>query len=90
MAGVINHTARQFNLKAAGDKGNVVVRLKPGFNVVPDEHWKVVAGIDFTKALKADGKIDFGAIVDKKQDTEGADPSAKAQSKVVATPKEKK
>ena len=43
MAGVINNTARQFNVKARDAKTNkiIVVRLHPGINFVDDAHWSV-------------------------------------------------
>ena len=38
MAGILNNTARQFNLKCIGANGNrVTVRVAPGFNVVEVE-----------------------------------------------------
>jgi hypothetical protein len=67
MAGVLNNTARVYNLKGLNkDGGTVVVRVLPGFNVVDDEHWSAVKGLDFTKALRADDKLDFGTALNKK------------------------
>lgn len=89
MTGVINHTARQYNLKGkVGDK-IVVVRLKPGFNVVDDEEWGAVSKIKFTKNLKDSGRIDFGkkSLDDKELD---AEKSEIAETKVTkATGNEK-
>lgn len=79
MAGVLNRTARQFNIKAMDKKGRrVVVRLVPGFNEVEDEHWNVCKEDDYVKSLKKDDKINFGADLDKQVKAEKA---AKAKSK---------
>lgn len=67
MAGVMNNTARQYNVKVA-DKASknrrvLVVRLKPGFNVVPDQDWKIAKSDGYVKALKEEGKITDGNTV---------------------------
>lgn len=89
MAGVMNNTARQYNLKGTDSKkARITVRLKPGFNVVEDEHWAGVSGLDFVEDLKADGKIDFGTKLDKKQADAGK--SETAQVKKTPAPKKAK
>lgn len=69
MAGIINRTERQFNLKCIGaNKNRTIIRVAPGFNIVDDEHWKhFVNGkkVDpFVAELKKQGLIDFGASID--------------------------
>ncbi len=65
MAGIMNNTARQYNLKCVGKNGNrVTVRVAPGFNVVNDEHWVHFKGDPYVEWLKKKGLIGFG----KKQD----------------------
>ena len=85
MAGVINNTARQFNLKGRKNGKIVVVRLHPGFNVVEDEHWGAVKDLEYVKKLKAADKVDFGTALNKK---EAKDKSEVSKTKAVATPKE--
>lgn len=83
MAGIINETARQFNLKTIKDGKRTVVRLAPGFNVVDDEHWK--AFVDgrktdpYVASLKKQGLIKYG----KEQDDLELemDPDTKSKSK---------
>lgn len=88
MAGVMNHTARQYNLKAeilvGGKKQRVTVRIAPAFNIVDDEHWKHVKGIPLVLKLKKEGKISFGSKVDDLELEQDAD--TKCKSKVVALP----
>lgn len=61
MAGILNNTARQFNLKVMADKGRrVKVFLKPGLNIVDDAIWKICSSDAYIKQLKKDGLIDFG------------------------------
>jgi len=90
MAGIVNNTARQFNLKCIGKNGNrVTVRVAPGFNVVEDAHWSEFVSknhIDlFVAELKKEGFIEFG---DKQDDLElEKDPDTKAKSKSTPTPK---
>lgn len=71
MAGVINKTARQFNLKCLGAEGNrVLIRLVPGFNSVEDKHWEAFVPKGnkkpdpFVAELQGKGMIDYGAKVD--------------------------
>ena len=85
MSGVINHTERQINIKAMSNKGRVTVRLKPGFNVVNDEHWKAVQGVEYTKDLKKAGKIDFGKKVLEDQ-ADLPEKGEEAQSKETPNP----
>lgn len=56
MAGVINNTARQIDLRGRGalPNGNSVIlraTLNPGFNVVKDEVWDIVCSNPHTKVL---------------------------------------
>lgn len=94
MAGVMNTTARQFNLKCIGKNGNrVTVRVAPGFNVVDDVHWEEFVSKDGKKVdpyvaqLKKDGFIDFGAKVDDMELEQ--DPDTKSKSKSTPVPKAK-
>lgn len=94
MAGILNNTARQFNLKCIGKNGNrVTVRIAPGFNVVEDAHWEEFVSKDgktvvpYVADLKATGLIDFG---DKADDLELEQaPDTKAKSKSTPMPKKK-
>lgn len=91
MAGILNNTARQYNLKCMTKEGQrVTVRIAPGFNVVDDEHWKafIKPKVDpYVAQLKKDGHIDFGAKIDD-MELEQA-PDTKAKSKSVTPPKTK-
>ena len=85
MAGIINKTARQFNIKVMGKNGHrVVVRIAPGFNVVNDDHWAPCKNDPYVKGLKQQGKIDFGKIQDDMELE--MDPDTKAKSKSTPPP----
>ncbi len=88
MAGVLNKTARQFNLKAITNGKHVTVRLKPGFNTVDDKAWDCVKTCDYVKSLKEEGHLDFG----KKQDDKelDAEPGQEAATKINKAPVKKK
>ena len=85
MAGIMNNTARQYNIKCVGKKNHrVTVRVAPGFNVVDDEHWEACKNDAYVKLLKKEGKIDFGS---KQDDMElERDPDTKAKSKSTPPP----
>lgn len=88
MAGVMNKTARQYNLKCVGVNGHrVCVRLAPGFNVVNDEHWNpfIKPEVDpYVAELKEKGLIHFG---DKMDDLElEREPDTKCKSKATPPP----
>jgi len=94
MAGVINNTQRQYNLKTIGKSGNrVTVRIVPGFNVVDDKHWEEFTGKDgktvdtYVAQLKEEGKLAFGKIQD---DQELESEVSKSKSKSQAKPKTQK
>ena len=92
MAGVMNHTARQFNLKCmTKDGGRVTVRVAPGFNVVDDSHWEhfVKPKVDPAVVyLVEKGHLSFGK---KEDDLEmEQEPDTKSKSKVSPAPKAKK
>lgn len=85
MAGIINRTARQFNLKCIGaNKNRTVVRIAPGFNVVNDEHWKQFINgkkVDpYVAELKKKGFIDFGSDIDDLELEQAPDTKAKSKS----------
>lgn len=91
MAGIMNHTARQYNLKCIGKNGNrVTVRLAPGFNVVDDAHWQEFIHKDGKKAdryvmeLKKAGNISFGKAEDDMELDRDADTKSKSKSEPVA------
>ncbi len=89
MAGIINHTARQFNLKCIGaNKNRTIVRVAPGFNVVDDEHWKQFVNgkkVDpFVAELKKLGQIEFGPAVDDLELEQAPDTKAKSKSEPLA------
>ena len=87
MAGIINKTARQYNLKCISKAGErVVVRLAPGFNIVEDAHWEAFVpkngkGVDpYVKGLKNENKIDYGKDFDDMELDRDADTVAKSKS----------
>lgn len=95
MAGIMNHTARQYNLKCVGkNKNRVTVRIAPGFNVVEDKHWDEFVSKDgktvdpYVAQLKKEGAIDFGEKLDDMELEK--DPDTKAKSKSTPAPKPKK
>lgn len=92
MAGILNRTARQFNLKAIKDGHRAVIRVAPGFNVVPDEHWKVFVDgrkVDpYVAELKKKGFIDFGSSIDDLELEQEPDTKAKSKLEPVAKLKE--
>lgn len=86
MAGVVNNTQRQFNLKTIGKNGNrVTVRVVPGFNVVDDKHWEEFVSADgktvdaYVAKLKKEGSLAFGKDQDDKQ-LESEVPKSKSKS----------
>ena len=96
MAGILNKTARQFNLKCIGANGNrVTVRVAPGFNVVEDAHWKEFLASGTGKAkremdpyvagLVKNGDLEIGDKVDDM--ILERDPDTKAKSKSEPAPK---
>jgi hypothetical protein len=92
MAGIVNKTARQFNLKCIAKNGNrVTIRVAPGFNVVEDSHWEAFVSKDgkhvdsYVAELKKKGSIQFGAEEDDLE-LEKA-PDTKAKSKSTPSPK---
>jgi len=94
MAGVINNTQRQFNLKILSKAGErVTVRIVPGFNVVDDKHWESFVSKDgkevdaYVSELKEQGKLTFGKTQD---DQELESEVSKSKSKSQAMPKAKK
>jgi len=92
MAGVMNKTARQFNLKTLGKNGNrVVVRIAPGFNAVDDEHWKAFSDgkkVDpYVASLQKTGQLEFGTSMDDEELE--SDPDTKSKSKSTPAPKDK-
>ena len=86
MAGVLNKTGRQFNLKCLSPEGGrVTVRLAPGFNVVNDTHWGYFVPkkgkVDkYVEYLSKKGFISYGS---KEDDLElEQDPDTASKSKV--------
>ena len=70
MAGVMNNSARAFNLKTKVGNERVHVRLNPGFNVIPDDYWQCfVKGKDvhpFVAHYAEKGDIVFGDLANRK------------------------
>lgn len=94
MAGVMNNTARQFNLKCISPEGHrVTVRVAPGFNVVDDNHWREFVSKDGKKVdpyvakIKKLGYINFGEKIDDLELDQDSD--TKSKSKSVSIPKGK-
>ena len=93
MAGILNRTARQYNLKTITPQGHrALVRVAPGFNVIPDEHWKhFVDGkrVDpFVATLKKEGKIEFGPNIDDMELDHEPDTRVKSKVEPIAKLKE--
>ena len=91
----MNNTARQYNLKCIGARGQrVTVRVAPGFNVVEDEHWdhfftgKAKKADSYLQSLKDDGSLDYGTKMDDMELER--DPDTKSKSKATPKPAEKK
>lgn len=81
MAGIMNKTARQYNLKCiAKSRHRVVVRVAPGFNVVDDEHWNHLKNDPYVKSLKKSGDIDYGKAMDDMELEIAPDTKAKSKS----------
>lgn len=86
MAGVMNNTARQYNLKCIDKKKRrVTVRLAPGFNSVDKEHWVAFKNDGYVKGLKKEGSIDFGDKLDELEFEQ--DPDTVSKSKATTLPK---
>lgn len=88
MAGVTNNVEKQFNLKHIVEGQHYTVRLKPGFNIVPDEIWEHFEGCDYVKDLAKQKLISFGSEEDEME--LDADESAEAETKVAKSPYEGK
>lgn len=84
MAGVLNTTARQFNLKCMDKDGKrVVVRLVPGLNEVKDEHWNAFCKPKmnpYVEKLVKDGHVKHGKSIDEKLEDLDEEP-VKSKSK---------
>lgn len=89
MAGVLNKSARQFNLNVyhAETKSKVKVRLAPGLNEVPDETWAKFKGNAFLNDRIKRGEIEHGKAVDEMLAKQGA--ATVLKSKVTPDPKPK-
>ena len=94
MAGVINNSQRQYNLKTIGKAGDrITIRIVPGFNVVDDKHWEEFVGKDgkevdaYVSELKEQGKLTFGKTQD---DQELESEVSKSMSKSQSKPKDNK
>ena len=89
MAGIINNTARQFNLKCVSANGHrVLVRMAPGFNVVDDKHWKAFVDgkkVDpYVAELKKKGHLEFGPKIDDLELEIAPDTKSKSKSEPMA------
>lgn len=84
MAGVINKTARQFNLKCLNKEGSVVIiRLAPGFNIVNDDHWSAFVPKEgtvdkYVNYLETKGFIEFGSKQDDLELEQDGDTTTKS------------
>ena len=94
MAGVQNNSDRVFNLKGLSKGTSVTVRLKPGFNVVPDDAWKALLdspNSKYIKMLRDKRSIDFGnSLVDNKELDATKDQEASVSTKKVVKKKKSK
>ena len=87
MAGIINKTARQFNLKCIDKKkSRVTIRIAPGFNVVDDKYWSTFVSKDgktvdpYVAELKKKGLLEFGNDIDDMELEQAPDTKAKTKS----------
>lgn len=87
MAGVLNKTARQFNLKTIAGGIRYVVRLAPGFNVVEDAHWTPFVKDAYVAELVKKGDISFGTKEDDMELEEETSTGTKSKSKADPVPK---
>lgn len=86
MAGVLNNTCRQYNLKSINTNSAVTVRIPPGFSIVDSKIWsEFVSKNAYVAKLKKNGFIDFGSRVDDMELEK--DNAIKAQVKLVPLPK---
>ena len=93
MAGIMNHSARQYNLKSQGKTGRTVVRIAPGFNVVDDEHWGTFVPKSgkmdaYVAKLKKSGALEFGAAMDDMELEMAPDTVAKSKFEPIEKLKE--
>lgn len=91
MANVLNRTAKQFNLKCMGKKGNrVCARIAPGYNKVDDKVWgEFVDGkkVDpYVAELVEKKQIAFGPLVDDMEMDIKDDEIAEAETKSTPVP----
>ena len=90
MAGIINRTARQFNLKCITKAGQrVIVRLAPGFNVVEDAHWEAFVPKkgpvdEYVAGLKKKGDVVYGDDIDDLELEQDPDTKSKSKSEPIA------
>ena len=78
--GVLNQDARPYNLKARSVDSIIVVRLKPGLNLVDKSQWAAVSKCDLCEYLQDEGKVIVAASV---RDSDAKDKDKEAQSKEV-------
>jgi len=70
MAGVLNTTERQYNLKCVYEGRRLVIRLIPGLNDVPESNWATMLKDPYVKGLVGEGKVIFNDEVTKRLETE--------------------
>jgi len=68
MAGVVNHSARPYNLQVCSGGQVATVRLKPGFNIVSDAIWKKFEKDKYVLNLKKTSKIEWGKDTEEKKE----------------------
>jgi len=90
---VINHTARQFNLKTVDGDKRVTVRIIPGYNEVPENIWKAFDDgkrIDpYVSGLQKNKQLDWGKGVEEKAFDDNAEPVL-SKTKSIKPPKKPK
>lgn len=93
MAGIMNNTARQFNLKCISGGSRVVIRIAPGFNVVNDEHWEAFVpkkgkADPYVLELKKAGSISYGKEIDDLELERDPDTISKSKAEPLVKLKE--
>lgn len=86
MAGILNTTARQFNLKVCVDRRITTLRIAPGMNRVPDDMWGRFKGNHFVNEQIKKGSLKIGKTVDEEVEKKGADTELKSSEKPLDAP----
>ena len=99
MAGVMNKSARQYNLRGCRNEikngvkvqTRTTIRIAPGFNIVPDDVWEQFVPKkgkgkknEYVENLEKEGMLSFGPDIDDLEMEQAGDTDCK--TKVVSNP----